>query len=83
MGDDQWQATVADLRERVTRVEVRAEGVEVALRRFDANLGLMAGKIDEISNKLAQGIGAAKFGFWIGRGLAALAGFAIAHFVGF
>ena len=80
MGDEQWQVTIADLRERVTRVEVKTEGVEIALRKFDIHLEAMTRKIDEIASKLAQGIGAAKFGFWIGRGGAAVLGFAIAHF---
>lgn len=80
MGDEQWQATIADLRERVTRVEVKTEGVESALRKFDLHLEAMTGKIDEIASKLAQGVGAAKLGFWIGRGGAAAIGFAIAHF---
>ena len=42
----------------------------------------MGAKIDEIATKLAQGIGAAKVGFWLGRGLAAVIGFAMAHFLG-
>jgi len=80
MGDEQLQANISDLRERVARVEVKTEGVESALRRFDAHLGVMAIKIDEMAEKLAQGIGAAKLGFWVGRGIAAIGGFAAAHF---
>ena len=81
MGDEQLQANISDLRERVARMEVKAEGVEIALRKFDAHLGVMGAKIDEMATKLAQGIGAAKVGFWLGRGLAAVLGFAIAHFL--
>ncbi len=82
MGDEQLQVNISDLRERVARMEVKVEGVEIALQKFDAHLGLMGAKIDEIATKLAQGIGAAKVGFWLGRGLAAVIGFAMAHFLG-
>ena len=80
MGDEQLQANISDLRERVARVEVKTEGVEVALRRFDVHLGVMAGKIDEVAERLAEGVGVAKLGFWVGRGIAAIGGFAAAHF---
>ena len=52
MGDEQWQANISDLRERVVRVEVKTEGVEAALRRFDAHLDVVTTKIDEISERL-------------------------------
>lgn len=80
MGDEQWQANISDLRERVVRVEVKTEGVEAALRRFDAHLDVVTTKIDEISERLAEGMGVAKLGFWVGRGIAAIAGFVVAHF---
>jgi len=80
VGDEQLQANISDLRERVARVEVKTEGVEVALRRFDVHLGVMAGKIDEVAERLAEGVGVAKLGFWVGRGIAAIGGFAAAHF---
>lgn len=80
MSDEQLQANISDLRERVARVEVKTEGVESALRRFDAHLGVMTVKIDEMAEKLAVGMGAAKLGFWVGRTLAAVGGFAAAHF---
>lgn len=80
MGDEKLQANISDLRERVARVEVKTEGVESALRRLDAHLGVMSIKIDEMAEKLAEGIGVAKLGFWVGRGIAAIGGFAAAHF---
>ena len=80
MGDEQFQANISDLRERVARVEVKTEGVESALRRFDAHLDVMADKIDEMAEKLAEGMGAAKLGYWVGRMIAAIGGFAAAHF---
>ena len=80
MSDEQLHANISDLRERVARVEVKTEGVETALKRFDAHLGVMTAKIDEMAEKLAVGMGAAKLGFWVGRMLAAVGGFAAAHF---
>ena len=80
MGDEQWQANISDLRERVARVEVKTEGVEAALRRFDAHLDVLTTKIDEVAERLAEGMGVAKLGFWVGRGIAAITGFVVAHF---
>ncbi len=44
MGDEQLQVNISDLRERVARMEVKVEGVEIALQKFDAHLGLMGAR---------------------------------------
>jgi uncharacterized coiled-coil protein SlyX len=73
------RAGVAELAERVARLETTVEHLQTTLARIEAGMGKMQVKLDGLAGTMAQGVGGLRVGVVLGQVIAAVAGFVAAH----
>jgi hypothetical protein len=69
-----------DMRDRLTRLETKQEAIVAGTARGEADIASLEVKVDDMRRAHALGVGALRVGLWVGHAVAALAGFAAAHF---
>jgi hypothetical protein len=70
---------IVDLRDRVTRMEMKTAHIEAALHRVERQLTDVDGKLDSLASSVAQGVGGLRVVVVFGQIVAAMVGYILAQ----
>lgn len=82
MNPDEVPAALVELRERVTRSEIRLESLRDSISALDRMLTAINLKLDGMNASIMQGLGGARLGAWLLGFLGAIASAFVGWFVG-